>query len=63
MVVTSQPRDADGDPMSITDEKRTAILGAMKNISLDYMPQWATVVPEEAWMDILKSDGGAKSQP
>jgi hypothetical protein len=49
--------------MSITDEKRTAILGAMKNISLDYMPQWATVVPEEAWMDILKSDGGAKSQP
>jgi len=40
--------------MAITEEKRTAILGAMKNISVNYMPDWAALVPEETWVRVLK---------
>jgi hypothetical protein len=48
----------DADAMDITKEKRTAILGAMKNISLDYMPKWAATVPEETWVGVLKDSHG-----
>ncbi|KAK9818379.1 hypothetical protein WJX72_011681 [[Myrmecia] bisecta] len=41
------------DSLEITEEKRTAILGAMKNIKLGYMPQWAVHVPEERWIGAL----------
>ena len=44
--------------MAITEEKRTAILGAMKNFSIDYMPKWAAVVPEETWVGVLKDSHG-----
>ena len=44
--------------LDLTEEKRTAIQGAMKNISLNYMPQWAAAVPEQAWIKALKEDKG-----
>ena len=42
--------------LDLTEEKRTAIQGAMKNINLGYMPQWAAAVPEQAWIKALKAD-------
>ena len=42
--------------LDLTEEKRTAIQGAMKNIDLNYMPQWAAAVPEQAWIRAVKSD-------
>ena len=41
--------------LDLTEEKRTAIQGAMKNIDLNYMPQWAAVLPEQAWIKALKT--------
>lgn len=52
----------DGDVMLMTEEKRTAILGAMKNFSIDYMPQWATVVPEKAWVGVLRDSHGSANE-
>ena len=43
--------------LELTREKRTAIQGAMKNISLNYMPQWAAAVPEQAWINSLNVNG------
>ncbi len=34
--------DERGACMTMTDERRAAIIGAMKNITLSYMPPWAT---------------------
>lgn len=45
--------------MAITEEKRTAILGAMKNISVNYMPDWAALVPEETWVGVLKDSANS----
>lgn len=61
--MASQQEGLDIDPTTITEEKRTAILGAMKNFKLDYMPQWATIVPEDTWMSVLTSDVTAKEHP
>jgi hypothetical protein len=63
VVVSAERCDPSEDAMPMTDEKKTAILGAMKNIRLDYMPQWATVVPEETWIGLLKTDSGAYTSP
>ncbi len=53
-VVMSQPGDTCANSLDLTEEKRTAIQGAMKNISLDYMPQWAAALPEQAWIQAVK---------
>ena len=51
VVVSSGPREQEAG----TDEdKQRAILGAMKNFSLDYRPAWAAVVPEQTWVGLLK---------
>ena len=39
--------------LDLDEEKRRAIMGAMKNINLEYTPDWAALVPEQAWMRIL----------
>lgn len=54
-VVMAQPGGDAADSLELTEDKRTAIQGAMKNISLDYMPQWAAAVPEQAWIKVLKT--------
>ena len=28
----------------------------MKNININYMPQWAAAVPEQAWIKALNTD-------
>ncbi|CAL8464576.1 g4111 [Coccomyxa elongata] len=64
-VVISTPTTGsseDADKMTLTEEKRTAILGAMKNFSIGYMPQWATVVPEKAWLGVLRDSHGSASE-
>ncbi len=48
--------------MTLTEEKRIAILGAMKNFSIGYMPPWATVVPERAWVGVLRDSHGSASE-
>lgn len=48
--------------LDLTEEKRTAIQGAMKNINLNYMPQWAAVVPEQAWIKALKTGETARER-
>ena len=50
-------REDSAKSLELTEEKRTAIQGAMKNIKLSYMPQWAAAVPEQAWIDSLKANG------
>ena len=64
-VVVSTPTTRsceDEDATTLTEEKRTAILGAMKNFSIDYMPQWATVVPEKAWVGIFRDSHGSANK-
>lgn len=46
--------------MDMTDERRSAILGAMKNISIAYTPRWAPVVSDEA---LVASLTAAPPQP
>lgn len=53
-VVMTQPGAPSAKSLDLTEEKRTAIQGAMKNIALDYMPQWAAALPEQAWIQALK---------
>ncbi len=36
-------------PQSMSEEHKRTILGAMKNIKMNYIPRWAKHVPEEAW--------------
>ena len=48
--MSTEPREPDLD---MGEERRTAILGAMKNFSLDYRPSWAAVVPEQTWVGLL----------
>ena len=55
-VVMTQPGDPSAKSMDLTEEKRTAIQGAMKNITLDYMPQWAAALPEQAWIQVLRGE-------
>jgi hypothetical protein len=56
VVVSSGPREQEAG----TDEERQrAILGAMKNFSLDYRPAWAGVVPEQTWAGLLKEGRSA----
>ncbi|BDA49548.1 hypothetical protein COCOBI_14-1660 [Coccomyxa sp. Obi] len=63
VISTSSTRSSeDGDVMTMTEEKRTAILGAMKNFSIDYMPQWATVVPEKTWVGVLRDSHGSANE-
>ena len=50
----TQPGEPSAKSLDLTEEKRTAIQGAMKNITLDYMPQWAAALPEQAWIQVLK---------
>ena len=50
-------REDSAKSLELTEEKRTAIQGAMKNITLTYMPQWAAAVPEQAWIKSLKANG------
>ena len=57
----SQHGGGSAEALDLTDEKRTAIQGAMKNINLGYMPQWAAVVPEQAWIKALKTTGTGKN--
>ncbi len=56
----SQHGGGSAEALDLTEEKRTAIQGAMKNINLGYMPQWAAVVPEQAWIQALKTDDTGK---
>ena len=56
----AQPGEGFARSLDMTEEKSTAIQGAMKNISLDYMPQWAAAVPEQAWIKALKEDDGGR---
>lgn len=46
---SSEDQVAPADEITIDDEKRTAILGAMKNIKLDYMPSWAVHLSQRDW--------------
>ena len=50
-------REDSATSLELTEEKLTAIQGAMKNITLTYMPQWAAAVPEQAWINSLKANG------
>ena len=50
VLVSAQPRE---EELGMDEGKRTAILGAMKNFSLPYMPSWAAVVPEQTWVGLL----------
>ncbi|CAK0787558.1 hypothetical protein CVIRNUC_010780 [Coccomyxa viridis] len=56
-VLMVHSREDSATSLELTEEKRTAIQGAMKNITLTYMPQWAAAVPEQAWINSLKANG------
>lgn len=49
--MATQPRGA--VDLDLDEDKRRAIMGAMKNIKLEYTPEWAALVPEQAWMKVL----------
>lgn len=55
MGVDDAAETARGDAMEMTAERKTAILGAMKNFSLPYFPAWALHVPEEQWVGALRN--------
>ena len=54
-----RPADASGDaaaaelspanPITLDEEQRAAILGAMKDVSLEYKPQWAVQLSDQQW--------------
>ena len=46
-----EPRDTSN--LDLDEDKRRAIMGAMKNMKLEYTPAWAATVPEKAWMRVL----------
>ena len=48
--------------MDMTDERRSAILGAMKNISIAYTPRWAPAVSDEALLASLAAQHPAQQQ-
>lgn len=47
-------------PMS--EEHKTAILGAMKNVKIDYVPRWAMYVEETRWLNSIKAKAAKESQ-
>ena len=51
VVMATQPRGA--VDLDLDEDKRRAIMGAMKNIRMEYTPEWAALVPEQAWMRVL----------
>ncbi|KAL3146938.1 hypothetical protein ABBQ38_014909 [Trebouxia sp. C0009 RCD-2024] len=53
----SQPKPK-AEPM--TDEHKTAILGAMKNVKMDYIPRWAMQMEERRWLNTIKEKAAAK---
>ncbi|KAL3134819.1 hypothetical protein ABBQ32_007793 [Trebouxia sp. C0010 RCD-2024] len=54
----SQPKPK-AEPM--TDEHKTAILGAMKNVKMDYIPRWAMQLEERRWLDAMKQKAAAQN--
>lgn len=49
------------EPMS--EEHKTAILGAMKNVKIDYVPRWAIHLEEERWLNAVKHKAAQADKP
>ncbi|KAL0043601.1 hypothetical protein WJX79_009561 [Trebouxia sp. C0005] len=47
-------------PMS--EENKTAILGAMKNVKIDYVPRWAMYMEETRWLNSIKAKAAEEPQ-
>lgn len=43
------PRPTDVNEIAIGSEQRSAIMEAMRGVSLDYRPQWAASLSERQW--------------
>jgi hypothetical protein len=51
----AQAREEPGSDIRIDQERKAAILGAMKNIQLDYIPPWAVKISENEFEKEVKA--------
>ncbi|DBA73375.1 hypothetical protein WJX77_011039 [Trebouxia sp. C0004] len=49
-------------PQPMSEEHKTAILGAMKNVKIDYVPKWAMYMEETRWLNSIKAKAAKEPQ-
>ena len=54
--------DAGAADMTLTEERRAAVVGALKGFNLEYVPPWARLVPEECWLQTASLSDACSSE-